>query len=123
MIKFDSIFLPHSKQVFTTPPMLLLQMRQKKMEARCESRQKSQNDIRKRRLLRMPVCAPVCLLLIPPLSCQPFQSVSLPPSFFLVRLSPWWLKAALSALSVTISGCVWRECLRCVHLCECMCAA
>lgn len=40
--------------------------------------------------------------------------------FFLARLLPWWLKAALSALSVTISGCVWYVCCSCVRLCECM---
>lgn len=48
---------------------------------------------------------------------SPVSSVPLPPFFFLVRLLSWWLKAALSALSVTISGCVWSVYCRCVSAC------
>lgn len=50
----------------------------------------------------------------PSLSCHLLPSIPLPLFVFLVSLLLWWLKAALSALSVTISGCVWRVYCRCV---------
>lgn len=59
-----------------------------------------------------PSVLPVCHFLSPVSSFSP--SPFLPPQP-LLRLPSWWLRAALSALSVTISG----RCVYCRYACAC----